>query len=82
MLGWLEEGVVGGGRGWRRAWLEEGVVGGGRGWRRAWLEAGALEQGHPLPRPVPVGTYLATHVAAVQTIPDPALLVTADGPAL
>jgi hypothetical protein len=28
----LEEGVV-----WRRAWLEEGVVGGGRGWRRAWL---------------------------------------------
>ena len=23
------------------AWLEEGVVGGGRGWRRAWLEEGS-----------------------------------------
>ena len=42
---WLEEGVVGGGRGWRRAWLEEGVVGGGRGWRRAWLEEGVVGGG-------------------------------------
>jgi DNA primase len=47
----------------------------------AWV-AGALDNGRPLPKPVPAGTYLATHVAAVQTIPDPALLVTADGPAL
>jgi hypothetical protein len=38
----LEEGVVGGGGGWRRGWLEEGVVGGGGGWRRGWLEEGVL----------------------------------------
>jgi len=44
--------------------------------------AGALDNGRPLPKPVPAGAYLATHVAAVQTIPEPALLVTADGPAL
>jgi len=42
---WLEEGVVGGGRGWRRAWLEEGMVGGGHGWRRAWLMEGWLMEG-------------------------------------
>jgi DNA primase len=48
----------------------------------AWVVAGALDNGRPLPKPVPAGAYLATHVAAVQTIPEPALLVTADGPAL
>jgi DNA primase len=60
------------------SWLAER---GARG-LRAWVVADALDQGRPLPKPVPAGTYLATHVAAVQTIPDPALLVTADGPAL
>jgi DNA primase len=48
----------------------------------AWVVADALDQGRPLPKPVPAGAYLATHVAAVQTIPVPALLVTVDGPAL
>ena len=60
------------------SWLAERGANG----LRAWVVADALDQGRPLPKPVPVGTYLATHVAAVQTIPDPALLVTADGPAL
>ena len=49
---------------------------------RAWIVADALDQGRPLPKPVPAGAYLAAHVAAVQTISDPALLVTADGRAL
>jgi hypothetical protein len=31
---------------------------------------------------LPAGRYLATHAAAVEMTPDPALLVTADGPAL
>ena len=60
------------------SWLAERGANG----LRAWVVADALEQGRPLPKPVPAGTYLATHVAAVQIIPDPALLVTADGPAL
>ena len=68
----------------------------GLGWRQAIRilnsgrvlgRAGAAYESSPSrrdssPKPVPAGTYLATHVAAVQTIPDPALLVTADGPAL
>jgi DNA primase len=49
---------------------------------RAWVVADALDQGRPLPKPVPAAAYFATHVAATQTIPDPAFLVTADGPAL
>ena len=60
------------------SWLAERGANG----LRAWVVANALDQGRSLPKPVPAGTYLATHVAAVQTIPDPALLVTADGPAL
>jgi len=48
----------------------------------AWVVADALDQGRPLPKPVPAGTYLAAHVAAVRTIPDPTPLVTADGPTL
>jgi DNA primase len=60
------------------SWLAERGANG----LRAWVVADALDQGRPLPKPVPAGTYLATHVAAVQTIPDPALLVSADGPAL
>jgi hypothetical protein len=31
---------------------------------------------------LPAGRYFATHAAAVEMTPDPALLVTADGPAL
>jgi len=31
---------------------------------------------------LPAGSYLATHAAVVEMTPDPALLVTADGPAL
>jgi DNA primase len=49
---------------------------------RAWVVADARDRGRPLPKPVPAAAYLATHVAAVQTTPDSALLVTADGPAL
>jgi DNA primase len=60
------------------SWLAERGANG----LRAWVVADALDQGRPLPKPVPAGTYLATHVAAVQSIPDPALLVTADWPAL
>ena len=48
----------------------------------AWVVADALDHGRPLPKPVPARTYLATHVAAVRSIADPALPVTADGPAL
>jgi DNA primase len=48
----------------------------------AWPVAGALERGRSLPKPIPAGTYLATRTAAVKATPDPALLVTADGPAL
>lgn len=60
------------------SWLAER---GARG-LRAWVVADAHDPGRPLPKPVPARTYLAAHVAAVQTIPDPALLVAADGPAL
>ncbi len=60
------------------SWLAERGANG----LRAWVVADALDQGRPLPKPVPAVTYLATHVAAVQTIPDPALVVTADGPTL
>ena len=60
------------------SWLAERGANG----LRAWVVADALDQGRPLPKPVPARTYLATHVAAVQAIPDPALLVTADWPAL
>ncbi|MFZ2057214.1 MAG: CHC2 zinc finger domain-containing protein [Acidimicrobiales bacterium] len=60
------------------SWLAEK---GARG-LRAWVVADALDQGRPLPKPVPAHTYLATHLPAVQTTPDPAFLVTADGPTL
>ncbi len=60
------------------SWLAERGANG----LRAWVVADALDQGRPLPKPVPAGTCLAAHVAAVEAIPDPALLVTADGPAL
>jgi DNA primase len=60
------------------SWLAERGANG----LKAWVVADAFDQGRPLPKPVPAGTYLATHVAVVQAIPDPALLVTADGPAL
>ena len=48
----------------------------------AWAVAGAPERGHPLPRPVPAGTYPATRLAALETVPSSALLVTTDRPAL
>ena len=60
------------------SWLAERGANG----LRAWVVADARDPGRPLPKPVPARTYLATHVAAVQTIPDPTLLAMADGPAL
>jgi len=60
------------------SWLAER---GARG-LRAWVVTDALDQGRPLPKPVPAAAYLATHVAAAQIVPDPVVLVTADGPAL
>jgi len=60
------------------SWLAER---GARG-LTAWVVADALDYGRPLPKPVPAAAYLATHSAAAQTTPDPALLVTAAGPAL
>ena len=60
------------------SWLAERGASG----LRAWVVADALDHGRPLPKPVPAAAYLATHVSAAQTMPDPALLVTADGPAL
>jgi DNA primase len=60
------------------SWLAER---GARG-LRAWVVADARDRGRPLPKPVPAAAYLATHVSAAQTMPDSALLVTADGPAL
>ena len=49
--------------------------------------AGAAHESSPSRRDssssrLPAGRYLATHAAAVEMTPDPALLVTADGPAL
>ncbi len=60
------------------SWLAERGTNG----LRAWVVADALGPGRPLPKPVPAGIYLATHVAAVRSTADPAFLVTADGPAL
>jgi DNA primase len=60
------------------SWLAERGANG----LRAWVVADARDHGRPLPKPVPAAAYLATDVAAAQTMPDPALLMTADGPAL
>ena len=68
----------------------------GLGWRQAIRildsgrvlgRAGAAYESSPSRRDsssrrLPAGRYLAAHVAAVEMTPDPALLVTADGPAL
>jgi DNA primase len=60
------------------SWLAERGASG----LRAWVVTDALDQGRSSPRPVPTGRYLATQLVAVQTMPDPALLVTAEGPTL
>jgi DNA primase len=68
----------------------------GEGWRQAiriidsgcaLTRARAAHESSPSRRDssssrLPAGTYFVTHAAAVEMTPDPALLVTADGPAL
>ena len=68
------------GVGWRQAIL---IHDSGRAPARAW----AAPESSPSRRDssssrLPAGRYFATHAAAVEMTPDPALLVTADGPAL
>jgi hypothetical protein len=55
----------------------------GRALTRAWAahESAPSRRDSSSSRP-PAGTYFVTHAAAVEMTPDPALLVTADGPAL
>ncbi len=68
------------GVGWRQAIF---ILDSGRALTRAW----AAPESSPSRRDssssrLPAGSYLATHAAVVEMTPDPALLVTADGPAL
>ena len=68
------------GVGWRQAIR---ILDSGCAFTRAW----AAHESSPSRRDssssrLPAGRYFATHAAAVEMTPDPALLVTADGPAL
>ena len=66
--------------GWRQAIF---ILDSGRALTRAWAahESAPSRRDSSSSRP-PAGTYFVTHAAAVEMTPDPALLVTADGPAL
>jgi DNA primase len=48
----------------------------------AWVVTAALDRSRPLPKPVPARTYLASRVAAVESICGPTATVTANGPVL
>jgi hypothetical protein len=59
------------------------ILGSGPALTRAWAapESSPSRRNFSSSR-LPAGRYLATHAAIVEMTPDPALLVTADGPAL
>jgi hypothetical protein len=59
------------------------ILDSGRALKRAWAahESSPSRRGFSTRR-LPAGRYFATHPAIVEMTPDPALLVTADGPAL
>jgi hypothetical protein len=66
--------------GWRQAVR---ILDSGCALTRSWAahESALSRRDSSSSRP-PAGTYFVTHAAAVEMTPDPALLVTADGPAL
>jgi hypothetical protein len=66
--------------GWRQAVR---ILDSGCALTRSWAahESAPSRRDSSSSRP-PAGTYFVTHAAAVEMTPDPALLVTADGPAL
>jgi hypothetical protein len=68
------------GEGWRQAIR---ILDSGRALTRAWAVPDPLAARRDLSSSrLPAGRYFATHAAAVEMTPAPALLVTADGPAL
>ena len=68
------------GEGWRQAIR---ILDSGRALTRSWAahESAPSRRDSSSSRP-PAGRYFATHAAAVEMTPGPAILVTADGPAL
>ena len=68
------------GEGWRQAIR---ILDSGRALTRAWAVPDPLAARRDLSSSrLPAGRYFATHAAAVEMTPVPAILVTADGPAL
>jgi DNA primase len=68
------------GVGWRQAIR---IADSGCAPTRAWAaHESSPSRRDPSSSRLPAGRYLATHPASVEMTPDPALLVTADGPAL